>query len=193
MKDFYFSKCFSLIGFLMILIAIGLYFSSDYMLKHQVNQVNIESCFRIKFYFYLYFFLWKNVILKNNSAAFEIWLHPPAKILRKYYIFDVINTAEIEAGTAKPKVNQRGPYVYSKEIIHLFIAEKLVQVHWLFTLYSRRSMGKTKWRFYWSRITSFHSSEYNSVWTVSFKRNWRRFGYILKYTSCGLLRNYFSL
>jgi len=93
MKSFFFSKCFSLIGFLMILAAIGLYFMSDYMIRFQV---------------------FRNILLEKNSKAFQSWLHPPAKILREYYFFDVLNPSEIESGIAKPQVIQRGPYVYSE-------------------------------------------------------------------------------
>jgi hypothetical protein len=127
MNDFYFSKCFSLIGFLMIWIAIGLYFASDYMLKFQVNKVNrfiIIYYLKPLFVYKFFYWCWKIVILKNNSAAFEIWRHPPAKMLRKYFVFDVINPAQIESGTAKPKVIQRGPYVYSKYIIKWFFNKK---------------------------------------------------------------------
>ena len=54
------------------------------------------------------------MIIQNNSSAYKFWQNPPAKILRKYYLFDVRNPIEVQSGKDKPYLVQRGPYVYSE-------------------------------------------------------------------------------
>jgi hypothetical protein len=54
-------------------------------------------------------------VLKPNSKAYEYWTKPPAKIYRQYFIFDVMNPDEIQAGTSKPVLKQRGPYTYTEK------------------------------------------------------------------------------
>ena len=56
----------------------------------------------------------QNVIVQPYSKAFEFWINPPAKIYRKYYLFDIRNPLEVEQGIDKPFLVERGPYVYSE-------------------------------------------------------------------------------
>ena len=55
--------------------------------------------------------------LKNQydefSEKYKAFLDPPAKIYRKYYIFDVKNPKEFQQGRNKPILVEKGPYVYS--------------------------------------------------------------------------------
>ena len=53
--------------------------------------------------------------MKPDSKAYEFWTKPPALILRQYFLFDVRNPIEVQAGTAKPILVQRGPYTYSEK------------------------------------------------------------------------------
>ena len=41
-------------------------------------------------------------MISNSSPAFKYWLDPPAKVYRKYYLFDVKNSKEIQEGKEKP-------------------------------------------------------------------------------------------
>lgn len=80
--------------------------------------------------------LLKNIVIQKNSNAYNIWTDPPAKIYRKYYLFNVINPQEIEKGE-KPKLDQMGPYVYSEkwEKRHIeFLNPNIVQFTPVFTL-----------------------------------------------------------
>ncbi len=43
-------------------------------------------------------------------------MNPPAKIIRKYYFFDIKNSKDILNGKSKPKLVQRGPYAYSEVV-----------------------------------------------------------------------------
>lgn len=54
----------------------------------------------------------QNIILRNNSEAFNYWKDPPAIITRKYYLFDIQNPYELQMGVEKPRVVERGPYTY---------------------------------------------------------------------------------
>ena len=53
------------------------------------------------------------MVIQNGSRAYEFWLQPPVKMLRKYYLFDVKNSKEVING-AKPVLVQYGPYTYSE-------------------------------------------------------------------------------
>ena len=44
----------------------------------------------------------------------DYWKSPPAKLLRKYYFFDVQNPNEFRFGKQKPILVERGPYTYSQ-------------------------------------------------------------------------------
>ena len=83
------------IGVFVVFSAIGSYFNVNYIVSNQI---------------------YKNILLENNSKAYNFWLKPPAKIIRKYYFFDVKNSRDIENGKNKPKLVQRGPYTYSEVI-----------------------------------------------------------------------------
>lgn len=50
-------------------------------------------------------------MIQEDSPAYKFWLNPPAKIYRKYYLFNVENPHEIQQG-GKPNLTQRGPYTY---------------------------------------------------------------------------------
>ena len=54
-------------------------------------------------------------MLVNDSKAFSYWENPPAKIIRKYYFFNIKNPAEIEQGIGKPQLEEKGPYAYSEK------------------------------------------------------------------------------
>lgn len=59
------------------------------------------------------FFFVQNLVLANNSAAFEMWRRPPAKPLVKIHIFNYTNLEAYEKGEAKKlHVQDIGPYVY---------------------------------------------------------------------------------
>ena len=58
------------------------------------------------------YFNLKSVVLQNNSAGFKGWANPPAKILKKYYFFDVQNPDQVKAGKQKPILKEKGPYTY---------------------------------------------------------------------------------
>lgn len=54
----------------------------------------------------------QGVALKNNSDAFDTWKDPPAPIYMSFYLYDVVNSAEVLNNGSKPSLVQRGPYVY---------------------------------------------------------------------------------
>ena len=54
----------------------------------------------------------KNLVIEPDSVAFNIWKDPPAKIYRKYFLWDVTNPDEVQAGREKPNLVERGPYVF---------------------------------------------------------------------------------
>jgi len=47
----------------------------------------------------------------KNTDAYELWKDPPARIYRKFYLFDLQNPKEVQNGEEKPNFVQRGPYV----------------------------------------------------------------------------------
>lgn len=51
-------------------------------------------------------------MLAPGSKAFNIWKDPPALILRKFYLLDIMNPDAVQNGTEKPHLVQRGPYAY---------------------------------------------------------------------------------
>ncbi|XP_063820663.1 scavenger receptor class B member 1 isoform X2 [Pseudophryne corroboree] len=56
----------------------------------------------------------KNVRIDPSSGfAFEMWRDLPVPFFMSIYIFEVMNTKEVLLGE-KPRVEQRGPYVYSE-------------------------------------------------------------------------------
>ncbi|ELT89305.1 hypothetical protein CAPTEDRAFT_178424 [Capitella teleta] len=64
----------------------------------------------------------KGVMLKNDSDAFHTWRDPPAKVYMNFYVYDIVNRAEIMKNGSKPVLEQKGPYVYeeirNKEKVH---------------------------------------------------------------------------
>ena len=70
------------------------------------NDLNFDSFFKIKT-------KKQSITLINGTEHFKAFLDPPATIHRKYYVFDVKNPKEIERGTSKPILTQKGPYVYT--------------------------------------------------------------------------------
>lgn len=80
-------------GGILCFSAVGSYFFSKSIIYDKIHQ---------------------NIIVQPNSTAFTFWTKPPAKIYRKYYLFDVRNPIEVEKGKDKPFLVERGPYVYSE-------------------------------------------------------------------------------
>jgi CD36 family len=50
--------------------------------------------------------------LETGTRAFEKWRKPPIPIQSKVYIFDVTNADQFVKGLEKPKLVEKGPYVY---------------------------------------------------------------------------------
>jgi hypothetical protein len=50
-------------------------------------------------------------VIKPNSTPYEYWKNPPATIVRKYYLYDLVNANEAQKGK-KPIFKERGPYAY---------------------------------------------------------------------------------
>ena len=40
------------------------------------------------------------------------WLNPEVTVYRKYYLFDVVNAAAAARGDERPRLVERGPFVY---------------------------------------------------------------------------------
>lgn len=53
----------------------------------------------------------QEVVLKNETDAFEAWENPPAHIYMQFYFFHVTNPLEVLKGE-RPAVLQVGPYTY---------------------------------------------------------------------------------
>ena len=87
------NKISIVIGIVLASSAVSSYFFSQSMMKNQIHQ---------------------NVLIQNNSKAYGFWANPPAKILRKYYLFSIQNPAEVQSGKEKPNLKEMGPYVYSE-------------------------------------------------------------------------------
>ncbi len=87
----------------------------------------------------------KNVVLKKNSTTFNAWLDPPAKIYRKYYIFHVLNADEVVKGKEKPKLLERGPYVFREEMqkknVSFLEDDTLINYSPMSTLYYEANMS----------------------------------------------------
>ncbi|CAH1778009.1 unnamed protein product [Owenia fusiformis] len=49
--------------------------------------------------------------LKNGTDSYSNWLDPPVPIYMQFYLFDVLNRAEVILGE-KPVLGQKGPYTY---------------------------------------------------------------------------------
>merc|ERR1712168_1527142 len=50
----------------------------------------------------------------DNSDTWEAWVEPPIDPYMKFTFFNVSNTAEVKAGTAKPIVTEVGPFAYKE-------------------------------------------------------------------------------
>ncbi|XP_040013934.1 lysosome membrane protein 2c [Xiphias gladius] len=53
----------------------------------------------------------KEVVLKNDTEAFEAWENPPAPIYMQFYFFNLTNPLEVLDGD-RPAVVEIGPYTY---------------------------------------------------------------------------------
>ncbi|XP_054896466.1 lysosome membrane protein 2c isoform X1 [Poeciliopsis prolifica] len=51
------------------------------------------------------------VVLRNGTEAFEVWLDPPAPIYMQFYFFNLTNPEEVLIGE-RPAVMEIGPYTY---------------------------------------------------------------------------------
>lgn len=61
------------------------------------------------------------IILRKETGTIESWSKTTANIYRKYYFFDVQNPDAVIKGRQKPRVIERGPYVYRevKETVNM--------------------------------------------------------------------------
>ena len=61
----------------------------------------------------------QNIYLANGTKAYDIWINNNnyATVKRKYYFFNVDNPIEVEQGTAKPKLTEKGPYCFNGIIL----------------------------------------------------------------------------
>ena len=53
--------------------------------------------------------------MASDSKAMSFWLYPNnvSSVKRKYYLFNVENPDDVEAGIAKPNLTQKGPYCFN--------------------------------------------------------------------------------
>lgn len=59
------------------------------------------------------FFLFQQLVLRNDSANFDFWQKPPVKARYKAYLFNYTNHKSYQNGfDTKLKVEELGPYVY---------------------------------------------------------------------------------
>ncbi|XP_022913485.2 sensory neuron membrane protein 2-like [Onthophagus taurus] len=56
----------------------------------------------------------EQVRLEDDTEQFERWRKLPVDMAFKVYIFEITNPEEVIAGTEKPNVKERGPYVYNE-------------------------------------------------------------------------------
>lgn len=110
-----YSNIFFTVAAFLIVSALASYFGSQYLVKYQIHKVNCISIFKRIFSLVKYFSFSKNVLLANDSTAIEFWLYPNnvSTVKRKYYLFNVENPDEVQAGTAKPNLTQKGPYCFN--------------------------------------------------------------------------------
>jgi hypothetical protein len=84
------------------------------------------------------------VKLINGSQAFNFWQNPPAKVVRKYYFFDIQNPEEVIEGKQKPRVIERGPYSYDEKVEKKnvqFFGDNLVQFSPVSTIYFNKNLS----------------------------------------------------
>ncbi|XP_066991111.1 scavenger receptor class B member 1 [Anabrus simplex] len=58
----------------------------------------------------------ENLVLKNNSQAFEWWRKPPVQPVLRVYIFNYTNMESFLAGEEKARVEEIGPYTYIEKL-----------------------------------------------------------------------------
>jgi len=87
------NKVFIVMGLMTVCAAVGSYFFSQSLMQSQIHH---------------------NVYVLNNSKAYTFWVNPPARILRKYYLFSIQNPEEASLGVEKPRLIEMGPYTYSE-------------------------------------------------------------------------------
>ncbi len=83
-------------------------------------------------------------MLVNGSKAFEYWKNQPAKIVRKYYFFDLENSIQVQTGKEKPRFKERGPYSYIEKIEKRniqFLGIELLRFSPVISLYFDRSLS----------------------------------------------------
>lgn len=83
-----------ILGIIFIISAAFSYLISEYMIISEIK---------------------KNVVLVNNSVPFKYWKNPPAKVIRKYYFFNLNNPNEVINGK-DPVFTELGPYAYNEKI-----------------------------------------------------------------------------
>lgn len=68
-------------------------------------------------------------ILRKDSETVGNWAESEAIVLRKYYFFDIKNQRNVLSGTEKPRLVERGPYVYreyKRNINIQFIGDNMI-------------------------------------------------------------------
>ena len=85
-------------------------------------------------------------MLKEGSVAYNIWKKPSkeANVERKYYLFDIQNPDEVISGKEKPRVIEKGPYVYNEIMTKAdvkFLDENTIQYAPISTLHYNQSLS----------------------------------------------------
>lgn len=50
----------------------------------------------------------------NSSTTYKNWIKNPVPIYFQIWVWDLTNPEEVQAGTGKPSIQQKGPYTYSE-------------------------------------------------------------------------------
>ena len=48
----------------------------------------------------------------NSSTTYKNWIKNPVPIYFQIWVWDLTNPEEVQAGTGKPSIQQKGPYTY---------------------------------------------------------------------------------
>jgi hypothetical protein len=81
----------------------------DSFIKNAVKKV-----YRILFVLFNYFcfVIGKECKLKKGTFLYNLWHDSPVPLYISIYVFDLGNDTEFLNGSAKPRLRQRGPFVY---------------------------------------------------------------------------------